>query len=157
MLNVDTWQGSMQLRYVKVLNSELITDAMYQTVRNWSVAGDYFGKMQFQEQIYGFGVFHGNFVCSQPGEGFLAAPSDGAPPSMPVVVPVGPQIPVASGGIMLPLWLLCVLFALYPLRCIYHNARRKHQYVNGSCFTCGYDLRASKDRCPECGHPIPPA
>ena len=50
-----------------------------------------------------------------------------------------------------PLHLSAVLPAWWVIR--KWMARRDNP--KGTCRVCGYDLRASKDRCPECGTPIP--
>ena len=53
-----------------------------------------------------------------------------------------------------PLWLPTIFFAVVPLSLlpgifIIRNRRRR-----GACAGCGYDLRASALRCPECGRPF---
>ena len=48
-----------------------------------------------------------------------------------------------------PLWLATVLFGALPL---YHRLdRHRKRGKLGLCVKCGYDLRGSEDRCPECG------
>ncbi|HEX2971638.1 MAG TPA: zinc ribbon domain-containing protein [Tepidisphaeraceae bacterium] len=60
------------------------------------------------------------------------------------------------GGIELfiPHWPLVLLFAILPS--IWFYRLHRHRLRPGFCPTCGYDLRASTDRCPECGTPIVP-
>ena len=54
-----------------------------------------------------------------------------------------------------PLWHLFLLFAAYPtLAFIRGPLRRYRRRKRGLCVGCGYDLRGSPGRCPECGTEI---
>lgn len=49
-----------------------------------------------------------------------------------------------------PWWFLALLFSLLPARAAWIWYRRR-RHPPGYCSACGYDLRATPDRCPECG------
>lgn len=46
--------------------------------------------------------------------------------------------------------------ALLPGLFLIGAVRRRRRPEPGHCAICGYDLRATPDRCPECGTPVPP-
>lgn len=57
-----------------------------------------------------------------------------------------------------PYWSLALLTAPLPLlrlRAILLHRRRRKRIAHNLCPNCGYDLRASSDKCPECGTLIP--
>lgn len=57
-----------------------------------------------------------------------------------------------------PLWLIAALAALPPLQWAAIHLRQRRQCLRrrlGLCVRCGYDLRATAERCPECGTPVP--
>lgn len=64
--------------------------------------------------------------------------------------------PVGLTDIAVPFWVLAGTFVLVPAGHGIWIFRNRSQCHAGRCYLCGYDLRASNDRCPECGTPIPP-
>ena len=71
---------------------------------------------------------------------------------------VGMRPPIPEWGVQFPYWFPILLTSLFPS--IWFIARRRRRLIRsrrqmGLCLKCGYDLRASKDRCPECGTAIP--
>src|SRR5438105_1114053 len=65
------------------------------------------------------------------------------------------QNPLSHGGLK-PLCLILLFGATSTLviaRLRREGKMRRDRLARGLCIVCGYDLRGSKDRCPECGMP----
>jgi hypothetical protein len=59
----------------------------------------------------------------------------------------------SRGGwqVRMPYWLLLILFAVRPAWVMLGKVRSRRWKRRGLCASCGYDLRATPHRCPECG------
>ena len=57
--------------------------------------------------------------------------------------------------VMIPHWLLLLLLLVLPTMRFARFRRQRNRLRKGLCLRCGYDLRASPERCPECGMPVP--
>jgi hypothetical protein len=59
--------------------------------------------------------------------------------------------------VTIPYWALVMMFVALPLVWTVRRRREAATSRRGCCPTCGYDLRATPDRCPECGTspPVP--
>jgi hypothetical protein len=53
--------------------------------------------------------------------------------------------------LFIPFWFLTAAFLVLPLSLFVRLARGRRRERENRCARCGYDLRASPGRCPECG------
>jgi hypothetical protein len=58
--------------------------------------------------------------------------------------------------LVLPYWLLFIATAMLPGTRFSRWSRSRQKRPRGVCTECGYDLRATPERCPECGTAPPP-
>jgi hypothetical protein len=64
--------------------------------------------------------------------------------------------PPLGWALAVPGWLVPLLFALLPGSRLLRTYRLRRAERRGRCPDCGYDLRATPARCPECGRVFPP-
>ena len=65
--------------------------------------------------------------------------------------------PMPFWSIRIPYWFLFAIFsppALVRLGLFLKRKLYRRRQEHGFCPACGYDLRASRERCPECGMPV---
>ncbi len=61
----------------------------------------------------------------------------------------------SGNRLFLPHGFFCLLFLAAPAAWYWQRIRYRRLAAEGRCLICGYDLRATPDRCPECGT-VPP-
>jgi len=65
-----------------------------------------------------------------------------------------PYLWIEQGNFRASVHLFWIIFALavWQFRSAITLLRRKNRFQHSACPTCGYDLRATPNRCPECGN-----
>jgi hypothetical protein len=58
-----------------------------------------------------------------------------------------------TASVTISSWYAVLATAIAPAWAVVHQRRRRRRSLRGLCPVCGYDLRASPERCPECGTP----
>ena len=135
---IRNWPGEAANGFIYVINGN--------TERGrWSFGGveTFEADLVFSQRHEAY-VFEGWDVLRGGGISFPENPPSARVVSLPY------PYPVVVAGLPFSIWLLVTALRA-PAKVRLARRRRR-----GECVRCGYDLRFSRGRCPECGDPIPP-
>jgi hypothetical protein len=62
---------------------------------------------------------------------------------------------VSELDLQIPDWFIVLLTASLPAIAVWFRLKRRSRSRKCLCLVCGYDLRATPNRCPECGTAVP--
>ena len=68
----------------------------------------------------------------------------------------GDGLGLLAWSLRVPYWSAVLALAVGPAARVYGVLRRARETRAGLCARCGYDLRATPERCPECGTVVRP-
>jgi hypothetical protein len=119
----------------------------------WGVAGD----VVVSGRKWHWASLDGRFVVHNAADHFLnTLERMGIDPQkfavgQPIQPPQRRPEPMKLVQIRIPYWPVVIASAVLPLIWFHGWRRRRAERHIGRCPTCGYDLRGTPDRCPECG------
>jgi hypothetical protein len=90
------------------------------------------------------------------GFGYAAGHEDDVDEDTPAAAnAAGPSGVIASHlAVVVPIWVPLGIAVVPPIRLATRGLRRWKRWRGGRCLACGYDLRHTTGRCPECGTPF---
>lgn len=107
--------------------------------RDWQWE-DYYTDDEYLLRRWGFAIITGERLTPDPS-------------ASPMVLGAVTLFPATA--VSIPYWLAVLLTLALPLSAVRRLWLQRQRGRKGLCRGCGYDLRATPERCPECGRPIP--
>lgn len=104
---------------------------------NWSARSDPLTNQEQLDLQAPLRFMNGGFRVGPYGYGYLR----------------GAKVP--QSRVALPYWTMAVLMLVFPSARLWKRGLRSRRMRKNCCSQCGYDLRATPERCPECGTPVP--
>lgn len=123
-------------------------------------ASAYGGEFRTGGWWWGLRIYHGTVAVAAGNRtgADLAAWTNGDGGWLSFIAPLSPgSLGIRSHdgtlSAALPFWLIELALCAWTAPGVYQLLRTKEEWDGAHCLTCGYDLQASPERCPECGSP----